>query len=148
MSISSVSSASTLLQQTSQVSAFKQIRQDFQTLSQALASGNLSAAQQAYATLQSDMQNVQSAQSTQQSSQTSQSGQATIQSDLSAVGQALSSGNLTAAQSAFATLQQDMQSAQQSGQSHHHRHHTSGTQTGSTTQDVTGVSATGVNTTA
>lgn len=44
----------------------------------------------------------------------------TINQDFSALGQALQSGNLSDAQNAFSTLQQDLQ---QSGQVHHHHHH-------------------------
>ena len=42
-----------------QVSAFKSIAQDLNTLGQSLQSGNLSAAQQAYSKVQQDMQGVQ-----------------------------------------------------------------------------------------
>jgi hypothetical protein len=141
MSISSVSSASNLYSQSSQVSPFKQAQTDFAALSQALSSGNLAGAQQAYAAFQQDMQGIQSAQGTVQSTSAAGSTQNTLQGDLSAVGQALQSGNLTAAQNAFANLQQGMQSAQsqnQTGHAHHHHRHGGGAQSPSALTSLTG----------
>jgi predicted helicase len=89
------------------------IAQAFQKLAQDLQSGNLSAAQQDFSTIQQDVQ----AQSGgghhhhshgQNSSGTQQNPIAQLFSEL---GQALQSGNLTAAQQAYTTLQQDFQSA-------------------------------------
>jgi len=48
------------------------------------------------------------------------SGQTSVSTDLNALGQALSSSNLAAAQQAFESLQTDLQSAQKA---HHHHHH-------------------------
>ena len=97
--------------QTGQASAFKQRRQDFEALAQALSSGNLSGAQSAFSALQQDSKNVGQAQSGQQ---TGAGGQDRFQTALQALGQALSSGDLAAAQKAFASLQQ--------AHGHHHRH--------------------------
>ncbi len=51
----------------------------------------------------------------------------TVQTDLTSLGQALSSGDLNAAQSAFAKLRSDMQAARVQGMqvqgAHHGRHH-------------------------
>jgi hypothetical protein len=44
-----------------------------------------------------------------------------VRADIDALGQALQAGDLTAAQSAFARLQQDLQAMR--GGHHHHRHH-------------------------
>ena len=98
-------------------------KQDFQALSNALQSGNLSAAQQAFSTLQTDMQGNQS-NGTQQQSQNS-----TLSTDFNNLASTLQSGNLASAQQAFATLQQDMQQVQGQKSHHHHHHH----QTDSTT---------------
>jgi hypothetical protein len=51
----------------------------------------------------------------------------------SALGSALQSGNLAAAQKAYSTLQQDVQ---QTGQTHHHHHHSGGSS--QTTDSSTG----------
>jgi len=96
------------------------IAQAFQQLAQDLQSGNLSAAQQDYTTIQQDFQK----QASQAGSQASQS-QATHghhhhhgggdndQSEISQLfdqlGQALQSGDLSAAQQVFSTLQQNLQ---------------------------------------
>lgn len=132
MSISSLPTASSLYAQSSQqsspISPLKQAQTDFAALSQALASGNLTGAQQAYAAFQQDMQGIQSAQGSVHSASAVGSTQNPLQSDLSAVGAALKSSNLTAAQNAFANLQQGLQSAQQSqaAHAHHHHHHGGG----------------------
>jgi hypothetical protein len=87
MSISSVSSLSHAHGGAAvRKSAMQPRSTDFSTLSQALGSNNLSAAQSAFATLQKDAQ---------------------------ALSTALNTGNLGAAQQAFATLKQDSSTAQQ-----------------------------------
>ncbi|MGA2079249.1 MAG: hypothetical protein ABSH53_01345 [Holophaga sp.] len=86
---------------------WSQANNPFQQLSQALASGNLSAAQQAYAAIQQNAPQGAVAQNGQGSTQ---------QNAFAALGQALQSGNLAAAQQAFAQLQQ-------AGGHHHHHHH-------------------------
>jgi len=105
----------------------------FQQLSQALSSGNLSAAQQAYTQLQ---------QNAPQGSQSSQGNPG--QSAFAALGQALQSGNLAGAQSAFAQIQQ-------SGRGHHH-HHEGGAAASDTattaSADATGTNGTTLNVTA
>jgi hypothetical protein len=122
MSISPLSSFSTLLSsaQTPQSSR----RQDFAQLANALQSGNLSGAQQAYAALQQ-------AQGAQTASGTSTSNNP-VTTDFAALGKALESGNLNGAQSAFSQLQTDIKSAQGTQQGstgaatakgHHHHHH-------------------------
>lgn len=108
-------------QQTQQNSA-SPVTQAFTALSQALQSGDLQGAQTAFTTLQQDIQQVQ-----QQGSGSGQvhhhhhhggngsqgassaNGQGnTIATAFSALSQALQSGDLAGAQSAFATLQQDL----------------------------------------
>ena len=91
---------------------FRQIQQGFQQLGQDLQSGNLSQAQSDFSTLQQDLKQLQEAggghhhharpENSQASSQ--QSG---VPSLFASLGQALQSGNLTAAQQTYSTLQQD-----------------------------------------
>jgi hypothetical protein len=102
----------------------QQFKQGFQQLGQDLQSGNLSQAQSDFTSLQqllpSGHQNSLLAPA---SGAQSNNPLATAVSQLA---QDLKSGNLTAAQSDLATVQQDMQQAgQQSGAAHghHHRHH-------------------------
>jgi hypothetical protein len=88
---------------------YLQIRNDFQTLAQALQSGNLSAAQSAYSSLQD-----------QQNGTQAPGGNSAISSAFSSLGQALQSGNLSAAQQAFSSIQTAAQSAQQAHGGGHH----------------------------
>ena len=127
MSVTSVFSAANPYSQSTlstQASAFKQRQQDLQALGQALSSGNLSAAQGAFASLMKELHGLRQPQ-IQPTGQSTLNSLNSVQSALQALGQALSSGNLSAAQSAFATLQQDMQNAAQAH--HHHHHHLAGT---------------------
>ena len=96
-------------------SQMQQIQKDFNQLGQDLQSGNLSAAQADFVTLQKDMPQTSSA-----SSSTSQSSSPIAQA-FSQLSQDLQSGNLTAAQQDYSTIQQDLQS--QGSQGHHHYHH-------------------------
>jgi hypothetical protein len=75
---------------------------DFQQLAQALQSGDLAGAQQAFSALAA-LTETGSRRGSSQSSQLAQ--------DFNAIGQALQSGDLTGAQQAFATFQQDLQTA-------------------------------------
>lgn len=132
MSTSSISllSAST---QSQALTLAQQIQQDFKQLAGSLQSGDIAGAQKAYAALQkllpSQSQNGTS--SAQSSSQPSSSSTNPIVNDFNALGKALQSGDLTAAQSAFSTLKSDLKSQSQSSTTgalmqamrpHHHRH--------------------------
>jgi len=92
---------------------FKQMKDDFQKLGQALQSGDLSSAQQIFSSLQQLLPNS-------SGSQTQNSSQGTLSNDVNAIGQALQSGDLSQAQDAYAVLQKDMQAAHKGH--HHHRH--------------------------
>jgi outer membrane protein assembly factor BamD (BamD/ComL family) len=117
MSVSGISS-SNFSQYNSGVG--QQIRQDFQQLGTDLQSGNLSAAQSDYATLQQALpQNNANSQT-----QTAQNANP-IQQAFAQLSQALQSGNLSAAQQDYATIQQDAQN-QQSTATHRHHHHGGG----------------------
>jgi outer membrane protein assembly factor BamD (BamD/ComL family) len=96
----------------------QKIQQEFQQLGQDLQSGNLSAAQQDFATLQSLTPQGSSASSTQSNNPIAQ--------EFSQLSQDLQSGNLSAAQQDFAQIQQSLQSQSQSAQGHHHHHHGGG----------------------
>lgn len=141
MSVSNVGSAAGL-SQLQWRSSVRQARQDFEQLFQDMQSGDLSGAQQAYSALQqllpgsstSSGTSTASADATAPSAASvaasSTTGTATgtgatgntIASDWSALGQALQSGNLSSAQSAFSQLEQDLQSSAQ-GAGHRHHHH-------------------------
>jgi hypothetical protein len=140
--VSSTGSAYSSATQSTQVSAFKQRKQDFEALSQALSAGDLAGAQSAFSALQQDLANIGQGQATPPAGQTSQTGQGSFSSALQALGQALSSGDLSGAQSAFAQLQQDIQKV---AQGHHHHHHPQGGSTASgssaTSSTTTGTGA-------
>jgi hypothetical protein len=144
VSVSAVSSNSSLAQ-TDSSSVMNQWKQDFKQLASALQSGNLAGAQKAFKALQ---QLQQSNQSGGQSSngQSASSSNNPIQNDFVALGQALSSGNLSGAQSDFSQLQSAMQAAGSNGASggtqsahhgHHHRHASSASDSDSSAADAT-----------
>jgi hypothetical protein len=121
MSIAGILS-STLFNSSSQAvtSPQQQFQKEFQQLGQALQSGNLSAAQSDFATLQ---QNLTSTNAT-----SSPSAANSLTQAFSQLGKDLQSGNLSAAQQAFSTVRQDAQT--QGTQSHHHHHHGGGAGSG------------------
>jgi outer membrane protein assembly factor BamD (BamD/ComL family) len=94
--------ASTLLQTTNPIA------QDFKQLSQDLQSGNVSSAQQDYAKIQQDFQNQIAAKHGHHHHGGGGGGASGINQLLQELGQELQSGNLTAAQQAYSTLQQDL----------------------------------------
>lgn len=124
---------------------------DFSALGTALSSGSLSGAQDAVAKLQQDAQTYQQGnhkfgslehaegicKSMQQSAtnganpNNSAGSGTSLNVDMTALGQALQSGNISSAQDAYAKLQQDLQSTQPGqgvGRHHHHHHAASGAQ--------------------
>jgi len=100
----------------------QQLQQEFQQLGQDLQSGNLSAAQSDFATLQQDappgspLANLNS---------TTQGGNS-LTNAFSQLSQDLQSGNLSGAQSDYSTIQQDFQNQGQSQGAHGHHHHGGG----------------------
>jgi outer membrane protein assembly factor BamD (BamD/ComL family) len=137
MSTSSISLLSAATQ-TQTLTRAQQIQQDFKQLADSLQSGDLSGAQKAYTALQKLLpsQSQNSTSSTQSSSQSSSSSTNPISNDFNALGKALQSGDLTAAQSAFSTLQSDLKAQTQSSTTGalmqamrpHHHHHAAATQ--------------------
>jgi len=89
--------------------ANQQQRTDFQQLTQALQSGNLTTAQQAFSALTNSAtgSGLQSLQLTQ---------------DLNALGSALQSGNLTGARNAYSSVEQSLQNSNPIAAHHHHSH--------------------------
>jgi hypothetical protein len=103
---------------------FQHIQQGFQQLGQDLQSGNLAQAQSEFSTLEQLLPS-----QLQTSATNAQSGARTtnpVSQALSRLGKDLSSGNLTAAQSDFTTLQQDLQQQQGANSVHPHHHHHGG----------------------
>lgn len=146
MSISSITSSSDYYQNSSinaSDSLKQQGQQDFKSLADALQSSNLSGAQSAFASLLQLFPSLSpSTNSTTQSTATSSAasssnGTSSITSDLSTLGQAIQSGDLTGAQNDFSKLMQDMQAI--GGGHHHHHHH----KASASSQDATIASATG-----
>ena len=99
----------------------QQIQQEFQQLGEDLQSGNLSAAQSDYATLQ---------QLAPQNNSSSTQSNNPIAQAFNQLAQDLQSGNVSAAQQDYTTIQQDLQSQSQAGgqssAAHGHHHHGSG----------------------
>lgn len=108
----------------------QQFQKEFQQLGQALQSGNLSAAQSDFATLQQNSLSASPTASTPGSAATS----TPIAQAFSQLGKDLQSGNLSGAQQDFSNIQQDLQS--QGTQAHHHHHHHGGGGGSSSTQST------------
>jgi len=115
---------------------FQKFQQEFQQLGQDLQSGNLSAAQSDFVTLQQDapanspLANLTSGSSSSSSSSSTQNSNP-LQSAFSTLAQDLQSGNLSGAQSEYSTIQQDLQNQGQSQGAHFHHHHHGGGSGGS-----------------
>ena len=92
------------------------IAQAFQQLAKDLQAGNLSGAQQDFSTIQQDIQSQGGGRHHHAHAQDSSGAQQNPIAELfNELGQALQSGNLSAAQQAYTTLQQDFQAASNSG---------------------------------
>ncbi|MEO8627358.1 MAG: hypothetical protein ABI612_04560 [Betaproteobacteria bacterium] len=89
--------------QIEQSSAHRQRRQDFDALSQALRSGDLSGAKSAFAAIQQD---IKTGTQTQSSHKIETNDQSPIKVAFQALKDAINSSDLSAAQSAFSTLEQ------------------------------------------
>ena len=95
------------------------IAQAFQQLAKDLQSGNLSAAQQDFSTIQQDVQSQGGGHHHHGHGESSSAAPQNPVAELfSELGQALQSGNLSAAQQAYTTLQQDFQQSASSGAVH------------------------------
>jgi hypothetical protein len=119
MSLSGISSSNLFNYENQSVqNKGQQIQQEFQQLGQDLESGNLSAAQTDFTTLQQIGSNNSSTSSTASSNPLAQA--------FNQLGQDLQSGNLSGAQQNFATIQQDVQNQASQARGHHHHHHGGG----------------------
>jgi hypothetical protein len=117
MSVSGISSSNFLNYNAQSIQTqMQQFRQEFQQLGQDLQSGNLSAAQTDFASLQQVGPQANSTSSVQSNNPIAQA--------FTQLSQDLKSGNLSAAQQDYATVQQDFQN--QTAQVHHHHHHGGG----------------------
>ena len=111
---------------------FKQMQQEFALLGQDLQSGKLSQAQSDFSSLQQLLPS-----QWQSGSSAAQNGSSTanpISQAIAQLGQDLKAGNLSAAQSDFTTLQQDIQQ-QGTNSVHRHHHHHSGAAEGAAQQN-------------
>jgi hypothetical protein len=110
MSVSAILPSTTLNQAYNLQTPNQQQRTEFQQLTQALQSGNLSSAQQAFGALANNASN---------------SGLLSVQmsQDLSKLGSALQSGNLAGARQAYSSVQQNLQSSAPMAAHHHRPHH-------------------------
>ena len=117
MSVSGISSSNLFDYITQSVQTRRQqFQQEFQQIGQDLQSGNLSAAQADFATLQQLGPHSSSTSSTSSAQSNNPIAQAFNQ-----LAQDLKSGNVAAAQQDFSTIQKDVQN--QAGQMHNHHHH-------------------------
>ncbi|MFZ0980216.1 MAG: hypothetical protein WAN23_12520 [Candidatus Acidiferrales bacterium] len=109
----------------------QQFQQEFQQLGQDLQSGNLSAAQSDFATLQ---QNAPPGSPHANLNSTTQ-GSNSLTNAFSQLSQDLQSGNLSGAQSDYSTIQQDIQSQGAHGHHHHHGGGGGGTEASAISQE-------------
>lgn len=104
-----------LPQATSSSQSSNPIAQAFQQLAKDLQSGDLSAAQQDFSTIQQDVQSQGGGHHHHGHGGSSSAPQNPVAELFSELGQALQSGNLSATQQAYTTLQQDFQQSAASG---------------------------------
>jgi hypothetical protein len=150
MSVSGIMGTSFYQQSTIQ-NSFQQRRAEFQQLGQDLQSGNLTAAQQDFTELTATSAAVSSSGTAttgttatgSSSSMSSASPYASLAQDFSTLGQAIQSGNLSAAQLAYLAMQQDAQSVAQTTQSS--QSGANGSSSGSSTSDSSSSSTTSGN---
>ncbi len=129
MSIAGILSSSLFNSNSQAISPQQQFQKEFQQLGQDLKSGNLSAAQSDFATLQQN--------SASSSPTTSASNSSAIAQAFSQLGKDLQSGNLSAAQQDFSNIQQDTQSQSTQAHGHHHHHRGGGGGGGSSSSQST-----------
>jgi hypothetical protein len=119
-------------------SQWKQRKQDWQNLEKALSSGDINSAQQAFASVQKDMESVQVKQGSKQGNKGQQ-----FEQDLQNLQNALSSGDLTAAQKAFSALSQQGATG---AHYHHHRQSSSSSEATASSSETVSTTATQVTT--
>jgi len=134
MSVTNISSL-TSSSQTNLKALRQQGEEDFAQLFQAMQAGNLASAQQAYGALQQWQSNFTTTDTSSSTGSSTSTGTTTtadstssasnaVLNDWNALGQALQSGNLSSAQSAFSSLESDAATAASQIQGRHHHHGT------------------------
>jgi len=110
MLLSAISAGSAVNQANNLLNRNQKQRTEFQQLTQALQSGNLTTAQQAFSALTNSAKSsgIQGVRLTQ---------------DLNALGSALQSGNLSGARNAYSAVQQNLQTSSSMAAHHHRPHH-------------------------
>ena len=146
-SISSINSTTNTNQLANQQNSFAQIAQNFQAIGSALQSGDLSSAQSSLTAFQQAVQG--NSNSTSQTSSSQPFGKnSQANTDYQNLTSALQSGDLSTAQKAYTSLQNDLKSAQSAKSAHkgHHHHHaasaTAATTSSSTTQTASTTNST------
>ena len=117
------------------------LRDAFKSLAQALQSGDLQGAQQAFATIQSAWSARTDTTQTSQNTQPTNGSNSTVQDAFNSLGKALQSGDLQGAQQAFGTLQ----STFAAHRGHHRHHHASGGDPTNESSSGAGSTSTGAN---
>jgi hypothetical protein len=113
MSVSAISASNALTQASTLQNLNQQQKTEFQQLTQALQSGNLSSAQQAFGALTG-------------STTTSGLQSVLLTQDLNKLGSALQCGNLSNARQAYSSVQQNLQNSTPMAAHHHRPHHEGG----------------------
>jgi outer membrane protein assembly factor BamD (BamD/ComL family) len=122
---------------------FQQIQSEFQQLGQDLQAGNLTQAQQDYATLSQNFTPTQSGPTTVATTTdaATNSNSNSIAQAFEALSQNLENGNIAGAQQSYATIQQDFQQQQHHGTGEIHHHHHGGGQGNQVSQALSSLSS-------
>lgn len=122
---------------------FQQIQSEFQQLGQDLQAGNLTQAQQDYATLSQNFAPAQSGPTTAATTTdaATNNNSNSIAQAFAALSQNLENGNISGAQQSYATIQQDFQQQQHHGTGEIHHHHHGGQQANPISQALSSLSS-------
>ncbi len=119
MSISSINSGANPACQTGPSSLFKQVRQDFKAIENAVQSGDLASAKQAVAAFQQDQQNLQNARGAAGGPNQDPQPNSQFKNMVSSLITSIQSGDLSSAQKSLSAVQANMRAF---GAGHHHHH--------------------------
>ncbi|HZR58299.1 MAG TPA: hypothetical protein VFA74_15600 [Terriglobales bacterium] len=139
MSISAISSNAQTQNNLLQI-LLQQSKTQFQKLAQDLQSGNLTGAQQDFTQLSAAPKSTNGIESNSSNAGLPAGTTLQINQDLSTLGSDLQSGNLSGAQQAYASLQQDLNASASAGQVHHHHHQSSGPPSSTSTSNTSNFS--------
>ena len=117
MSISSINSGANPAYQAGPSGLFKQARQDFKAIENAVQSGDLAGAKQAVATFQQDQQNIHNARGAAGGPSQSPQPDSQFKNMVSSLLTSIQSGDLTSAQQSLSAVQANMKAF---GAGHHH----------------------------